>query len=116
MTEALWLIASAMAALAGMGWLALTLQTHRKQVFPSGLQQISNRRLKVGGWSFLLLSAVFSFQADHPSMAVLVWIMLQAFAAMMVAMMLSRRPAMLRLICPPLMADKLLVGRSSHST
>lgn len=115
MTEALWLIAAALAALAGMGWLALTLQTHRKQVLPPGLQQISTRRLKIVGWSFLLLSAVFSFQADHPSMAVLVWIMLQAFAAMMVAMMLSHRPAMLRLICPPLMADKFLMERSGHS-
>lgn len=114
MTEALWLIAAAIAALAGMGWLALTLQPHRKQVFPAELQAVATRRLKMLGWSFLLLSAVFCFQADHPSMAVLVWVMLQAFAAMLVAMMLSRRPAILRLICPPLVADKILRGRTSH--
>lgn len=111
MIEALWLIAAAIVALAGMSWLALTLQTHRKQVFPSELQQIATRRLKVLGWSLLLLSAVFCSQADHPSMAILVWVMLQAVAAMMVAMMLSRRPAMLRLLCPPLVADKLLMDQ-----
>lgn len=111
MTESLWLIAAAMAALAGMSWLALTLQTHRKQVLPAELQQISIRRLKAFGWSFLLLSAVFCFQADHPSMAALVWVMLQAFAAMMVAMILSRRPVLLRFICPPFVAEIVLMGK-----
>ncbi len=112
MTEAVWLVVAAITALAGMSWLALTLQPHRKQVFPAELQQISTRRLKMLGWSFLLLSAVFCFQADHPSMAVLVWVMLQAFAAMIVAMILSRRPVLLRFICPPFVAEKALMGKA----
>ncbi|WP_438971240.1 DUF3325 domain-containing protein [Methylophaga sp.] len=116
MIEALCLIAAAIAALAGMGWLALTSQTHRKHVFPVELQHVAVRRQKMLGWSFLLLSAVFCFQADHPSMAVLVWVMFQAFAAMMVAMVLSRRPVMLRLLCPPLVADKILMRRTARQS
>jgi len=104
MTDAMWLIAAALTALLSMGWLALSYQSHWQQVFPKSKVSPAGLRLKIVGWSFLVVSAGFCLTADHPSMAVLVWVMLLALAAMTVAMILSRRPALLRIICPPFFA------------
>jgi hypothetical protein len=104
MTETIWLIAAVMAALLSMSWLALAYESHWQQVFPDTGTLPNSSRLKLTGWVFLLLSAVFCLNADHPSMAVLVWVMLLAVAAFSVAMMLSHRPAILKVICPQLFA------------
>ena len=106
MTETMWLIAAVVAAVLSMGWLALAYETHWQQVFPESRTLPETGRLKLTGWVFLSLSAVFCLKADHPSMAVLVWVMLLAVAAFSVAMMLSHSPAALKIICPPLFVAK----------
>lgn len=101
MTEAMWLIAAVLTAILSMGWLALSYESHWQQVFPKSASKPGLKHLKAAGWAGLLVSAVCSLAADHPSMAVLVWVMLLALAAMTIAMILSRRPTLLRMICPP---------------
>lgn len=104
MTEAMWLIAAVITAILSMGWLALSYQSHWQQVFPQSEAKPGRSRLKGFGWSFLVVSAGCCLAADHPSMAVLVWVMLLALAAMTIAMILSRRPTLLRIICLPFFA------------
>lgn len=106
MTEAGWLILAMTSTLLSMGWLALSYESHWRQVFSDNTLNPNPFRLKLIGWSFLLLSIVFCLTADHPSMAVLVWIMLLAVAAMTIAMTLSQRPSVLRRICPPFCITK----------
>jgi len=48
----------------------------------------------------LAASAALCFIADRPSMAVLVWVMLLAGAAVFVALTLARWPRRLRLLWP----------------
>lgn len=106
MTEAMWLIAAVISAVISMGWLALSYQAHWQQVFADKAGHHAPRRLKALGWVGLLLSAVFCLLADHPTMAALVWVMLLAVAAMLVAQILSRRPRLLRLIYPVMLNAK----------
>lgn len=100
MTDALWLILATLSALLGLSWLALSLKSHWRQVYPDNETGSQKKRLRVVGSLFLLASALCCFQADHPSMAVLVWIMLVPAAAITVGMTLSQRPTLLRVICP----------------
>lgn len=101
MTEAMWLSAAVVTVIVGMGWLALAYQSHWQQVFPTNQHQPNSVALKWAGWSFLLMSGVCCFIADHPTMAALVWVMLLAVSAMLVAIILSHQPALLRMICLP---------------
>jgi len=100
MTEAIWLTAAVISALFSIGWLALSYPSHWQQVFADKAHCHAPGRLKVLAWSGLLLSAVFCLLADHPTMAALVWVMLLAVAAMLVAQILSRCPRLLRWIYP----------------
>lgn len=106
MTEAMALMAALVSAVLSMGWLALCYETHWQQVFPGSADKPVSLRLKAFGRGFLVLSALFCLAADHPSMAVLVWVMLLAVSAMTIAMILSRRPTLLRVICPAFFAAK----------
>jgi len=48
----------------------------------------------------LLISALLCFQADRPSMAILVWLMLLAGSAPVIAVMLAYKPRLLRVLWP----------------
>ncbi len=100
MAETLTLALAALFSFAGMGWLALSLEVHWHQLFgrQASLGPGTVRRLRLAGWAGLLLSAVFCFIADRPSMAVLVWVMLLAGAATGVALLLAWRAHWLRLL------------------
>ena len=95
MTDSLWLVTATILMFIAMSWLALSLPAHWKQV-RDGLPD--SVRLRLLGWSCVLLSGGACLQADHPSMAVLVWIMLAAVAAFSVGQLLSTRPGWLRLL------------------
>jgi hypothetical protein len=58
------------------------------------------RTLRILGAMALLISLVACLQADHAGMAALVWIMLLAAGAKAVAMLLTWRPAWLRVLIP----------------
>lgn len=100
MAEALALCLAALFSLAGMGWLALSLDVHWRQLFGRGavLTAVKANGLRLVGWTGLLLSAVCCFIADRPSMAVLVWVMLLTVAATAIALLLAWRARWLRVL------------------
>lgn len=98
MVDVLLLTAAAVAALAGFGWLALGMDVHWAQVH--GAAPYSALPLRVGGAAALALSLGLCLGVDHPTMAVLVWLMLLAGAAVAIAMTLSSRPQWLRRLWP----------------
>lgn len=102
MPDAVWQLAGAAAlTLAGFGWIALAMQVHWEQVQgPRPLGAATARGLRLAGAVALAASLVLCLRVDHPSMAVLVWFMLLAGAAVAVAMLLSSRPRWLRWLWP----------------
>jgi len=98
MAETLALCLAALFSLTGMGWLALSLEVHWRQLFgrKAALTARAANWLRLAGWTSLLLSAVLCFIADRPSMAVLVWVMLLAGAATSIALLLAWRAYWLR--------------------
>lgn len=102
MFETLWLVAAAVLSLAGMAWLALAMEVHWVQVMQDAAD-VATRPSKVAralGAFSLGLSLLACSTADRPSMAVLVWVMLQACSAVTVAMLLVRWPKVLRVLWP----------------
>jgi len=90
-----WLMLATLLMFLSMGWFALSLSAHQKQVNQSAMGHSQGRKpsnFKWVGLSALLLSGICCLQADHPSMAILVWLMLIACSAFSVAMILSFRP------------------------
>ena len=94
---ALLLLAAYVSTVAGMGWFALTLDTHWEQVRGAVKQPVSVvRRLRVLGIAGLAVSVGLCLKVDHASMATLVWIMMLAGAAVTIAFTLTWRPHWLR--------------------
>lgn len=94
MVEIICWFAAIFITLLGMSSLALSLPNHWRQVtgietsLPSTYEQ---RGLRIFGYISLVVSLVLCLLADHPTMAVLVWIMLLALAAKGVAIILTWR-------------------------
>lgn len=103
MAEAIWLCLAALCAVAGMGWLALSLEVHWRQVVgrDAVLCGGATARLRRAGGLALVLCAVCCFIADRPSMAVLVWWMLLAGAGLLIAQALAWRAHWLRPLAFP---------------
>jgi hypothetical protein len=100
-THAAWLLAAALtASFAGMGWLALAMQVHAQQVWGKVLTPLTSTVLRVLGASGLAAALSLCLAADHASMAVLVWIMIMAGAAVVVAFVLASRARWLALLAP----------------
>ncbi|MOA05525.1 hypothetical protein D3C78_1251270 [compost metagenome] len=103
MPEQTWMLltGAAMATVIGFAWLALAMNGHWHRVHggksPAPAVRISLRALGIAG---LLASAVLCCIADHPSMAVLVWLMLLAGSVPLVALILAWRPRLLRVLWP----------------
>ncbi len=97
MPEALLLLAALLLNVAGLGWLALAMEVHWKQVRGAGPPP---RRtvilLRVLGAAGLAGSLALCLAADHASMAALVWVMALAAAALLVALTLAWRARWLR--------------------
>ncbi|AWI52119.1 DUF3325 domain-containing protein [Aquabacterium olei] len=84
---------------AGMVWLALAMPVHWQQVQDtrSEPEPGTQRRLRVLGAAALGGALVACLQRDHPSMAVLVWVMWLTVAAVAVTLGLAWRPRTWRL-------------------
>lgn len=95
MAEAGLLFLGALCAWIGMGFLALSLDVHWRQVTeaPAGL---NHKVLRSAGAAALAVSLMLCLLADHASMAALVWIMLLAASAFAVGLMLAWFPISLR--------------------
>jgi Protein of unknown function (DUF3325) len=101
MAEVALLAAALVCSLLGFAWLALTMDVHWQQVI--GLSKPSSgtrATLRVLGAMSVAASLVFALEADHPSIASLVWIMTLAAAALLVAFTLAWRPRVLGVFVP----------------
>ena len=97
MPDALFLAAALLSSLCGMGWLALAMKSHWRQVRGDApLGGVAARVLRALGAAALGLSLLLCLRSDHVSMAVLVWVMALAASALTVAFTLSWRPHWLR--------------------
>ncbi|MCU1718107.1 DUF3325 domain-containing protein [Pseudomonas sp. 5P_3.1_Bac2] len=87
-------------AIIGMGWLALSLDVHWRQVLAckDPLSAGKSRAMRVLGYICLILSGVMCCLTDRPSIAVLVWFMLQAVSAVLITLLLAWRAQWLRLL------------------
>ncbi|WP_377155528.1 DUF3325 domain-containing protein [Roseateles sp. UC29_93] len=95
------LSAAAVNAVLGFGWLALAMDTHWEQVHGEAAPTAATvRNLRAAGVLALALSLGLCLQADHPSMAALVWLMLLAGSAAAIAATLSWRPRWLKALWP----------------
>ena len=100
-----WALPAALTtALAGMGWLALSMPVHAAQAWGRAPAAAALRVLRGLGAAAIVLALLLCLRADHASMAVLVWVMALAGAALLVAFLLAARPRWLRLLAPWLRA------------
>jgi hypothetical protein len=98
--KVLWLLTAFGCGVAGFGWLALAMEPHWRQVRGTPPPTRAGTTLLRGlGALSLLLSLAACLRADHPTMAVLVWVMLLAAAALAITFTLSSRPALLSPLC-----------------
>lgn len=97
MHEFVLLGAALLSSVCGMAWFALGMKVHWQQVRgdDSESSAATTRVLRALGFAALLLSFVLCFTADHPSIAVLVWVMSIAAAALTITFTLSWRPRLL---------------------
>ena len=85
----LMLAAALLSSLAGMAWLALSMQVHALQVWPRQPSPATLRLLRILGGFSVCVALVLCLAVDHATMAVLVWVMALSAAAMLVAFTLS---------------------------
>jgi hypothetical protein len=96
MPDEFWLITALLWTLLGMGWLALAMDVHWKQVYANAARSArAPVVLRVLGFGALTTALVSCLLADTATMAVLVWMMLLAFSAAVIAFVLSWRPSVL---------------------
>lgn len=88
------------ASVAGMGWLALSMPVHAQQAWNHVPSPSVLRGLRGLGSAAVLAALALCLGADHATMAVLVWFMALAGAALAVAFALSWRPQWLRFLAP----------------
>ena len=94
MHKGLLLTLALLCSAGGVAWLALAMEVHWQQA--RGAQAGPDRRtamvLRILGSTALLVSLLVCLRADHATMAVLVWVMSLAAAALATALMLALRP------------------------
>ncbi len=95
MADAGLLFLGALCAWIGMGFLALSLEVHWRQVSKASTGP-NQKMLRTAGAVALAGALMFCLMADHASMAALVWIMLLAGSAFVVSMLLAWSPVLLR--------------------
>jgi len=96
MPDALLLTAALVSTVLGMGWLALAMDVHWKQVRAASVRsQRTVNVLRTLGAVSLIGSLALCLLADTATMAVLVWMMLLAVGAITIALVLSRQPRLL---------------------
>ena len=98
---AAWLLLAAwLACVAGMGWLALSMQAHALQVWGAIPSPLAAPILRTLGALGPAVALTLCLMADHVSMAVLVWVMMLASAALLIAFTLTWRASWLRVLVP----------------
>lgn len=98
MLDGFLLLGAFIATLTGMGWLALAMNAHWKQVCDGSPSATTSIVLRSLGGSALFVSLLLCLGVDHASMVSLVWVMLLAASAMSIAFILSWGPRLLSLL------------------
>jgi len=99
MPDALLLLIALLACLAGMGWLALSMDVHWVQVRGAAAQPASLvKTLRTLGAAALAASLALCLAVDSPSIAVLVWFMALAGSTLTVAFTLTWRASVLGML------------------
>lgn len=87
------LLLAPLATLLGLGLLAASMPRHWRQLRAGrSCPAAVTVALRIGGSAALAVSFALCLARDHPTMAVLVWIMLLAVAAVAIALWLAGRP------------------------
>ncbi len=94
----LLLAAATVLCVLGFAWLALAMEVHWKQVRNDQPTQGTAKILRILGSLSLFVSLVLCLFTDHASMASLVWVMLLAAAALIVAFTFTWRPRLFSLL------------------
>jgi hypothetical protein len=82
-----------LACFLGLACLALSMTRHWRQVFPDSEPPVAAQAtLRVAGACGLAASLILCLSNDYWTMASLVWVMMLAFCAVIVAMVLAWRP------------------------
>lgn len=96
MHDGLMLLAALAVTVAGMGWLALSMDSHWEQVRgAAACPPATAKSLRLLGAVALATALVLCLMVDSASMASLVWVMSVAFAAVVVAFTLTWRASAL---------------------
>lgn len=102
MPKGAWLTLALLCSVVGAAWLALAMDVHWQQV--RGIHARASRSTVIGlralGIGALLASLLICLRTDHASMAVLVWVMSLAAAALAVTLSLAWRPRWLAWLVP----------------
>ena len=89
---------AALASLAGMAWIALSMPVHAAQALGAVPGARARRALRWLGASSIAVALAVNLHTDHASMAVLVWVMTLTGSALAIAFALSTRPHWLRVL------------------
>ncbi|MEW7849882.1 DUF3325 domain-containing protein [Massilia aurea] len=99
MLDAALLFGALLACVAGMGWLALSMDVHWAQVRGNAPQSPALvMALRLAGAAALMFSLVLCLTVDSPSIAVLVWFMALAGATLAIAFTLTWRASLLQML------------------
>ncbi|MCB1755161.1 MAG: DUF3325 domain-containing protein [Gammaproteobacteria bacterium] len=100
--NAVMLLAAFLVIYLSFAWLALSNDAHWQRVLQSrnGSTPMIKAALRLLAINGLLISLQLCFAANHPSMAILVWIMMLATAAITVSFTLTWLPARLLRLWP----------------
>lgn len=86
-------IAALLCCLLGMGWFAVAMKPHWRQIRSAQpLTRATRIQLRALGGMALVIALAICVWVDHPSMASLVWVMTLAASALGVAFALAWRP------------------------
>lgn len=94
------LSAAWLASVAGMGWLAVSMPVHARQIWEGVPSPAASRLSRWMGTAGIAAALGLCLAVDHASMAVLVWVMALTSASLLVAFTLAWRPRWLRLLAP----------------
>lgn len=99
MNETFWLIAGAASSFLAMVWFSMAMQLNCKQVFGREAKPKAEllRSLAVLA---LVISGLCCLQADHISVAILVWVMNVIMSAFGASMLLSYSKTVIRILTP----------------
>lgn len=101
MPDELLLAGAGLFSIAGFAWLALAMDAHWQQVHGSARPAPRARiLLRLAGGIAFLLSLILCKLPEHATIASLVWVMALTTGALLVALTLTWRPRLLRVLWP----------------